>query len=79
MVLRAVEGYRPPTWPSPDVPLRWHFEIIVRDPDEAAEELVGHGATFATHQDPADPHFVVMLDPEGHPFCLIRSSRAHRP
>jgi hypothetical protein len=79
LVLQAVEGYRAPTWPSPEVPQQAHFEIVVHDPDEAAARLVEHGATYSDHQDPDDPHFIVMLDPAGHPFCLIRSSKAHRP
>jgi len=78
IILRAVEGYRAPTWPSTEVPLQTHFEVMVDDPDEAAAHLATHGATFAEHQDPDDPHFVVMLEPAGQPFCLIRSSMATR-
>jgi hypothetical protein len=36
------------------------------------------GASLAAHQDPDDPNLLVMLDPAGHPFCLIRSSAAGR-
>jgi catechol 2,3-dioxygenase-like lactoylglutathione lyase family enzyme len=78
IVLRSVPDYRPPTWPSPEVPLQSHFEIVVRDPDEAVSELVQHGAT-EIFRDPNDPHYIVMHDPAGQPFCLIRSSRARRP
>jgi hypothetical protein len=31
---------------------------------------------MAAHQDASDPDLLVMLDPAGHPFCLIRSSAA---
>jgi hypothetical protein len=75
---RAVPGYRPPTWPSPEVPLHAHFEYVVQDPYVAAQHLLSLGASLATHQDPDDPDLVVMLDPAGHPFCLIRSSVAVR-
>jgi len=78
IVLRAVPGYQPPTWPSAEVPLQTHFEVVVHDPDEAAQRLEKHGAA-EIYRDPHDPHYVVMRDPAGHPFCLIRSSRAHRP
>jgi catechol 2,3-dioxygenase-like lactoylglutathione lyase family enzyme len=79
IVLRAVEGYRAPTWPSTDVPLQTHFELMVHDPDEAAARLAQHGARYAEHQDVDQPDLVVMIDPAGHPFCLIRSSKAQRP
>jgi len=78
LVFRAVSDYTPPTWPSPDVPMRFHFECVVEDPDTAAQELLPLGAKKAHHQDPDDPHLIVMLDPAGHPFCLIRSSAARR-
>ena len=73
---RAAAGYRPPTWPSPDVPLHSHFDYVVEDPDAAAQHLLRLGGSPAARQDPSDPHLLVMLDPAGHPFCLIRSSAA---
>jgi hypothetical protein len=73
---RAVPGYQPPTWPSPEVPLHQHFDYVVEDPHAAAQQLIALGAGLATHQDPDDPDLLVMLDPAGHPFCLIRSSAA---
>jgi hypothetical protein len=78
LVFRAVPDYQPPTWPSHDVPMRFHFECVVEDPDAATQELLPLGATRAAHQDPDDPNLIVMLDPVGHPFCLIRSSAARR-
>jgi catechol 2,3-dioxygenase-like lactoylglutathione lyase family enzyme len=73
---RATPGYRPPTWPSSEVPLHSHFDFVVEDPDAVAAQMVAMGGRYADHQDPDDPHFVVMLDPAGHPFCLLRSSVA---
>ena len=78
IILRAIPGYRPPSWPSSDVPLQSHFEVVVHDPDDAAARLTKHGASEA-YRDPDDPHYVVMRDPAGQPFCLIRSSHARRP
>lgn len=75
---RAAPDYRPPTWPSPDVPLHVHFEYVVEDPQAAAQQLVPLGASLAAHQDSDNPHLLGMLDPAGHPFCLIRSSAAQR-
>src|SRR4051794_1968559 len=78
LVFRAVADYRPPTWPAPDEPLRFHFECVVDDPDTAVRHLLPLGARVAEQQDPDNPNLVVMLDPAGHPFCLIRSSAARR-
>lgn len=75
---RAVPAYRPPTWPSADVPMQQHFEWVVEDLEGAAEQLVKLGASVAEHQNPDDPHLLVMLDPAGHPLCIIRSSAAAR-
>jgi hypothetical protein len=78
IIFRAVPDYRPPTWPSSEVPLHSHFEYVVDDPHAAAQLLLPLGAGLARHQDPNDPDLIVMLDPAGHPFCLIRSSAARR-
>ena len=75
---RAIPDYRPPTWPSSEVPMQSHFDFVIDDPDAFATQMRALGARLAAHQDPRDPHLVVMLDPAGHPFCLIRSSAATR-
>jgi hypothetical protein len=76
MYFRAAPEYRPPTWPSPEVPMHAHFDYVVEDPHAAAQHLLPLGGSLAAHQDPDDPNLLVMLDPAGHPFCLIRSSAA---
>jgi Glyoxalase-like domain len=75
---RAAPDYRPPTWPSPDVPLHSHFEFVVEDPDAVAQEMLRLGGGMAQHQDTKDPNLVVLLDPARHLLCLIRSSAARR-
>lgn len=70
--------HRPTTWPSPEVPLQSHFEFMVADVEDAVGRLRALGATREDRQDPDDPNLVVMRDPAGHPFCLIRSSAARR-
>jgi hypothetical protein len=62
------------------VPLHSHFDYVVADPHAAAQHLLRLGGSLAAHQDPGDPDpdLLVMLDPAGHPFCLIRSSAAGR-
>jgi hypothetical protein len=75
---RAVSAYRPPTWPSSDVPLHSHLDYVVDDPDAVAQEVLQLGGSFAPQQDPDNPNLLVLLDPAGHPFCLLRSSAARR-
>ncbi len=55
-----------------------HFELVVEDLDAARASLVDLGATVAAQPEPPNPHLTVMLDPAGHPFCLIRSAAATR-
>jgi hypothetical protein len=75
---RTAPDYRPPTWPSSEVPLHSHFEFVVEDPDDVAQQMLQLGGSLAQHQDPNDPNIVVLLDPAGHPLCLIRSTAATR-
>ncbi len=63
--------YLPPTWPSEaGRPLMMmHLDFGVTDVDEGVRWAVECGATVAGHQPQVDVR--VMLDPEGHPFCLF--------
>jgi hypothetical protein len=64
-----VPDYRPPTWPSNDVPKQIHLNLAVDDLEAAiaqARRLGGRSAGQTPHSD----EFHVMLDPAGHPFCL---------
>ncbi|MFI7004970.1 VOC family protein [Streptomyces sp. NPDC050145] len=63
-----VEGYRARQWPDGDKHL--HLDFTVADLDRAVEELLALGASRPTFQ-PGDGEWVVLTDPEGHPFCLI--------
>jgi hypothetical protein len=74
-VFRAVPTHRPPTWPAPDIPLQSHFEFVVQDSTEVARTIIDLGGSRAEPQ-PDDPDLVVMRDPAGHPFCLIRTGAA---
>ncbi|MBI0376387.1 VOC family protein [Streptomyces albiflaviniger] len=65
-----VEGYQPPGWP--DGAKHVHLDFTVTDLDGAAEELVGIGASRPDFQ-PGEGQWVVLTDPEGHPFCLTPS------
>jgi hypothetical protein len=65
------EGYEPPTWP--EAPGRQqqmeHLDFIVDNLDEAVNRAIELGAKKASQQ--FIPEITVMLDPAGHPFCLI--------
>ncbi len=65
---QKVADYRPPTWPSQDVPQQHHIDVVVDDLDEAQAAVVALGATKTEHQ--PGTTFRVFLDPAGHPFCL---------
>ncbi|MFC9943890.1 VOC family protein [Streptomyces pratensis] len=42
--------------------------------DEEVDRLLGLGAVFvADHRDPDGPGWVVLADPEGNEFCVLRS------
>ncbi|GAB3738831.1 VOC family protein [Microlunatus parietis] len=64
--------YRRPVWPSaPGAQASTqHLDVGVTDLDSAVDWAVECGATLADPQ-PSD-RFRVMIDPEGHPFCLCR-------
>ena len=65
--------YRPPTWPSvPDAQtIMAHLDIATDDVDDAVRHARECGATLADHQPQEGVR--VMLDPDGHPFCLFPS------
>jgi catechol 2,3-dioxygenase-like lactoylglutathione lyase family enzyme len=72
VVFQQADGYVPPVWPPQDGRQRpmLHLDIQVGDLDEAVAEAVALGATVAEEQ--PQLHVRVLLDPAGHPFCLVR-------
>jgi hypothetical protein len=69
LLFRSVPNYQPPSWPGSD--MQMHFEIYVDDLARQEQRLIGGGATKPEHQDRNDPGLVVLLDPAGHPFCIL--------
>ena len=63
--------YRPPVWPSSagSPTMMMHLDIGVADLGRGVEWAISQGARVADHQPQDDVR--VMLDPEGHPFCLF--------
>ena len=68
------EHHAPPTWPSAvdRQTMQLHLDVGVGDVDAAVEDALALGATVAAYQPQEDVR--VMLDPEGHPFCLYADS-----
>ena len=72
VVLQQADGYRAPVWPPVEGEQRpmMHLDVQVGDLDAAAADAVALGATVAAVQPQEDVR--VLLDPAGHPFCLVR-------
>ena len=71
-------NHQPPPWPDPAGPLRMHLDFRVDDLDEAEARLLGLGAVRPEFQ-PGGDRFRVLLDPVGHPFCLVTPEAAKPP
>jgi hypothetical protein len=71
IVFQQAEGYVPPVWPPVDGSQRtmMHFDFQVGDLESSVAEALELGATLAESQ-PQD-NVRVLLDPAGHPFCLV--------
>jgi hypothetical protein len=69
---QALPNYKRPTWPAAVAHV--HFEWAVRDLDAAVARLLDLGASLAEHHDPKDLGMRVMLDPAGHPFCVMTTT-----
>ena len=66
------EHYRPPVWPTDpeQQQMMLHVDLVTDDLAAAVALAEECGATRHPHQ--TDQDEVVMIDPDGHPFCLIR-------
>jgi hypothetical protein len=71
LAFQQIDDHRPPTWPDGDVPQQAHIDIDVADLDGAEAAVLRLGARKADVQ-PRPDSFRVMIDPAGHPFCLVR-------
>jgi len=68
------ELYRAPSWPSTDSEqqMMLHLDVAVDELAVAVRDAVALGATIAEFQPQESVR--VLLDPEGHPFCLYLDS-----
>lgn len=68
------EHHRAPVWPSRpgEQQMMVHLDIATDDLDGAVAHAVSLGAVLAAHQPQQGVR--VLLDPDGHPFCLFTGS-----
>ena len=67
-----VGGWEAPAWPNPDGTKQFHLDLAVADLDAAERQLLELGATKPADQ-PGET-WTVLLDPDGHPFCLTKAA-----
>jgi hypothetical protein len=66
---QGVKDYERPVWPSQEHPQQYHLDFRVDDLEKATGHAAELGATQAAEQ-PNEKLWRVMIDPDGHPFCL---------
>lgn len=69
---QRVNSYSPPQWPGQEHPQQFHLDFRVDNLDAAVAHAVAAGATESVEQ-PAPGQHTVLLDLDGHPFCLTPS------
>ena len=69
---QTVADYVRPEWPGQQHPQQFHLDFRVPDLEAATTHATELGATVADTQPAAEMggSWRVMLDPDGHPFCL---------
>ncbi len=71
ITLQYNPDYAPPVWPEEPGKQQQmaHLDLAVSDQKKAVELAISLGATIAAQQ--FNDGWTVMLDPAGHPFCLV--------
>ncbi|CAM2991138.1 VOC family protein [Saccharomonospora xinjiangensis] len=70
LAFQRIDGYESPRWPEDRA--HAHLDLAVADVDAATERLLSLGATKPPFQ-PGREEWTVLLDPEGHPFCIAKA------
>lgn len=70
LAFQLEEVYERPVWPNAEgwQQMQFHLDLGVHDVAAAVEDATALGATLVEFQPQTDVR--VMLDPDGHPFCL---------
>lgn len=71
ITFQQVDDYVPPVWPAaPDEQQQMaHLDFHVEDVEKGVKHALMCGATMSEIQ--FDDRWRVMLDPAGHPFCIL--------
>ncbi|MGO1383762.1 MAG: VOC family protein [Arachnia sp.] len=69
---QRVHSFTAPQWPGQEHAQQFHLDFSVGDLDAAVQRARDLGAMQAVEQ-PSAEHYIVMTDPDGHPFCLSPS------
>jgi len=66
---QTAADYARPQWPGQEHPQQYHLDFRVSDIEAGVAHAMALGATQAEEQ-PGGSEWRVMIDPDGHPFCL---------
>ena len=78
MGFRRDEAYRPPAWPESEGNGQMvHMDFAAVDVEAETQRALVLGASLPERQLMPEMEGVTLLDPFGHPFCLIRSWYGH--
>ncbi|MDL2225340.1 hypothetical protein LJC20_03920 [Eubacteriales bacterium OttesenSCG-928-M02] len=74
LVFQQVENYEPPTWPAETGKQQQmlHLDFYVEQVADGVAHALSCGARLAPTQ--LEEDWRVLLDPAGHPFCILPSS-----
>lgn len=74
LAVQLEDLYRRPVWPAVEgeQQMMCHLDIAVTDLEISVRDAVALGAELPDHQ--PQPDVRVLLDPDGHPFCLYLDS-----
>jgi predicted enzyme related to lactoylglutathione lyase len=64
---QRIDGYLSSNWPGENAHL--HLDFAVTDQEAAIKETLAAGGSKPEFQ-PGGTDWVVLTDPEGHPFCI---------
>lgn len=56
---------------------RVHIELKADDLKSESERMINFGATLVAEREFGDTQWIVMQDPEGNEFCLVRPHNEH--
>ena len=71
LTFQEIENYERPVWPAESGKQQQmvHLDFHVEDVDEAVKHAISCGAVLSDIQ--LEDAWRVMLDPAGHPFCIL--------